>query len=218
MTKLKLLIYNLYSLFFCLRHLPFKLAIKIPILIHPSVRVRISKDARIVFPNKIWRAMLSFGFESTKGCSNCRSLIDMRGDAQFVIEGFAIMARGTRVVLNGGTLQVGHHFFCNGDCMFQSTSSIKIGRDNMYGWRICFNTSDGHPFYVNGEQTPVEADIVIGDKVWIASYCNIAKGAQIADGSVVAQSSLVTKAFSEKNILIGGVPAKKLKDNISWHP
>lgn len=216
MTYIKLIFYNFYSLFFCLRHLPFKQAIKIPILIHPLVKVRMGKDARFVFPGKIWRSMLSFGFESTKGCSNCKSQIFMKDKAEFIIEGSAVMARGTRIVLYGGQLRLGHHFFCNGDCMFQSTSSIKIGRDNMYGWGIRFNTSDGHAFFVDGQQHPMEADIEIGDKVWIASYCNIAKGVQIADGSVVAQSSLVTKAFKEKNILIGGVPAKKLKDNISW--
>lgn len=218
MSLSKLILYNIYSLFFCLRWLPLKQAIKIPILIHPSVKVRVSRGGRFVFPNKIWRSMLSFGFESTKGCSNCRSLIDLKDGAQFVIEGSAIMARGTRVVLNGGTLRVGHHFFCNGDCMFQSTASITIGHDNMYGWGINFNTSDGHPFFVDGIQVPMEEDIVIGSHVWIASYCNIAKGTHIANGSVVAQSSLVSKKFEVENTLLGGLPARIIKNNVSWHP
>jgi acetyltransferase-like isoleucine patch superfamily enzyme len=127
-----------------------------------------------------------------------------------------IMSRGTRVVVKGGRMEIGHNFFCNGDCCFNCTTSINIGNNNMYGWNINFNTTDGHHIYIDGKEGITKSDIVIGNHVWIGSYCNIAKGAKTADDTVIAQNSLVTKQFSEINILIGGVPAKKIKDNVSW--
>ena len=46
--------------------------------------------------------------------------------------------------------------------------------------------------------------------------CVIAKGAKVNDGSVVGFGSIVNKKFEEKNILIAGAPAKKMKENIDW--
>nr|HQE12748.1 hypothetical protein [Flavipsychrobacter sp.] len=56
----------------------------------------------------------------------------------------------------------------------------------------------------------------IGNHIWIASHVSILKGVHIADNTVVATRAVVTKSFIEKNILIGGMPAKKLKENINW--
>ncbi|HEY9752233.1 MAG TPA: hypothetical protein V6C46_04750, partial [Coleofasciculaceae cyanobacterium] len=52
--------------------------------------------------------------------------------------------------------------------------------------------------------------------VWIASHVSILKGVSIPDNSIVATRSVVTKSFNMQNTLIGGVPAKVLKNNINW--
>lgn len=86
----------------------------------------------------------------------------------------------------------------------------------MYGWNISFNTTDGHHVYDNGVTKPMEGDITIGNHVWIASNCHIAKNTFIADDCVVAQNSLVGKRFEQSKCLIGGMPAKVIKDNFTW--
>lgn len=48
MTKLSLYFYYLYSFFFCLRHLPWRQARHIPILIHPRVRVKGLPRTRVI--------------------------------------------------------------------------------------------------------------------------------------------------------------------------
>ena len=216
MSKLSLLFYNLYSLFFCLRHLPLRVAIKIPILIHPSVKVKIQNRHSICLPGKVWRSMCSVGFEGTTGQSNCKSLLYVVNGGKLSFEGFAVVSKGSRIIVDGGRMKVGHHFFCNGDCWFFCTTSITIGSDNMYGWGITFNTTDGHHIYVDGNVKPMEADISIGNHVWIASYTHISKGAKVASECVVAQCSLVNKSFDNEHCLIGGMPARILKDNVEW--
>ena len=127
------------------------------------------------------------------------------------------MARGTRVVIGQrGSLQIGRHFWCNGDCYFHCTTNITIGDDNMYGWDISFNTSDGHHVYENGVEKPMEGDIIIGRHVWIASHCAIGKNTDVADECVVAQHSLLSKSYCKSHCLIGGMPAKIIKDGYSW--
>lgn len=216
MNKLSLIIYYIYSLFFCLRYLPLRLAVHIPILIHPSVKIGSLPRGAILFHGKLRHGMFVFGFKGTAGQSNCKSLLTIKPGAQLIVGKGVQMARGTRIVISKGKMQIGQNFWCNGDCYFNCTTNIIIGNDNMYGWSISFNTSDGHYIYENGQQKPMEGDITIGNHVWIASHCIIGKNTIVADGSLVSQHSLLSKAYNTSNSLIGGIPAKILKENYSW--
>lgn len=212
-----LLFFKLYSFIFCLRYLALKDAVKIPILIHPSVKIDSLWRNAISFNGKVKSSMLVYGFPGTKGQSNCQSIISIRRGGKLVVSENVQMAGGTRVVIGKqGVMQVGRHFWCNGDCFFNCTTKISIGDDNMYGWNISFNTTDGHHVYENGIQKPMERDIVIGNHVWIASHCHISKNTYIADDCVVAQNSLIGKRFEQPKCLIGGMPAKVIKDNFTW--
>lgn len=113
-------------------------------------------------------------------------------------------------------MTVGNHFWCNGDCFFNCTTRITLGNNNMYGWNVSFITSDGHHVFENGNENPMEGDIIIGNHVWIASNCTIAKSVCVADDNVIAQYSLVNRKYSIPSCLIGGMPAKILKNYYLW--
>lgn len=216
MSRTKLLFFYLYSLAFCIRYLPFRYAIHIPILIHPSVKVKGLQRGAISFHGSLRHSMLIFGFEGTLGQSNCKSLISIKNGGKLIVGNIVNMARGTRLVIDGGEMAIGSHFWCNGDCFFHCTTKITIGDNNMYGWNISFNTTDGHHVYENGMQKPMEGSIVIGNHVWIASHCIVGKNTAVGNDCVVAQHSLLSKKYTGNNCLIGGIPAKILKNNYSW--
>lgn len=92
-----LFVYKVYSLFFCLRFLPFRQAIRIPVLIHPSVKIGRMYRGAIGFNGVIKSSMLVFGFPGTLGQSNCRSLISIEQGGKLVISENVQMARGTRI-------------------------------------------------------------------------------------------------------------------------
>lgn len=52
----------------------------------------------------------------------------------------------------------------------------------------------------------------IGDNVYIAPGCKIFGDIEIADNITISANSVVNKSFLQPNVLIGGVPAKILKD------
>ena len=61
----------------------------------------------------------------------------------------------------------------------------------------------------------------IGDNVFIGPGARVLGGIIIADGIVIGANSVVTKSFSEPNITIAGVPARKIGDggtNVQWGP
>ncbi len=96
--------------------------------------------------------------------------------------------------------------------------SVTIGDECMFSHGITISPSDFHAIISleTGEPLNFGADITIGNHVWIAPRCTILKGTSISDDSVVASHSLVNKSFEEKNVLIGGAPAKILKRAITW--
>ena len=58
------------------------------------------------------------------------------------------------------------------------------------------------------EQPGKEADIVIGDDVWLCGGCIVTSGVKIANGVIVAANAVLTKDVEEENVIVGGVPAK----------
>lgn len=58
--------------------------------------------------------------------------------------------------------------------------------------------------------------IKIGSDCYIGSAVRFAPGASIADNSLVALGSVVTNQFHTGYVLIGGAPARVLKENYNW--
>ena len=59
-------------------------------------------------------------------------------------------------------------------------------------------------------------DIVIGNDVWIGNDVTILSGVTIGNGAVIANGAIVTKNVYPYSI-IGGVPAKRIKDRFDGH-
>lgn len=70
--------------------------------------------------------------------------------------------------------------------------------------------SGGHDVYDHRILTKSETRI--GSYCWIGMNSMILPGVILGDNTIVASGSVVTKSFPEGNCIIGGVPAKKIKD------
>lgn len=89
---------------------------------------------------------------------------------------------------------------------------IEIGKDFLCAWNVFITDSDWH--YIKGQNH--QADVKIGDHVWVANNNNILKGSIIGNNSIVASNSkIINKTFPE-NVLIAGLSPKIIKSNIEW--
>jgi acetyltransferase-like isoleucine patch superfamily enzyme len=100
----------------------------------------------------------------------------------------------------------------------ENGKSITVGSDCLFAKGIEIRTGDSHSIVdaKSGNRINYAENVVIGNHVWIGSCASVLKGAIIPNNSVVATRSVVTKTFIEENILLAGIPAKIVKQNINW--
>jgi acetyltransferase-like isoleucine patch superfamily enzyme len=100
----------------------------------------------------------------------------------------------------------------------EDDSKVLIGNDCMFAYDIDIRTGDSHSIIdtTTNERTNRAKDIIFGSHIWVAAHCTILKDSKVKSNSIIATRSVVTKRFEKKNVLIGGCPAKMLKNNVDW--
>lgn len=92
-----------------------------------------------------------------------------------------------------------------------------VGSNVIGGQNIRFHAENhlydnpDQPIY---QQGVTHKGIEIGDNCWIGAGVVFLDGAKIGNGCVVAANAVVTKSFGD-NLVIGGIPAKKLRDRVT---
>lgn len=100
----------------------------------------------------------------------------------------------------------------------EPNSKINIGKDCMFAYDIDVRTGDSHSMIdsTTNERLNYAQDVCIGNHVWVAAHVSILKGVEIKDNCIISTRAVVTKSFEEENLLIGGIPARKIKENVNW--
>jgi acetyltransferase-like isoleucine patch superfamily enzyme len=145
------------------------------------------------------------------------SVVRVREGAAFACHGMVSLQRGVRVVVDGGTLRIGHATNVNGFTKIFCREGVTIGAECTLSWDVQVMDTDFHAMTVDGEQKPMTAPVTIGDRVWIGTGAKVMKGVTIGDGAVVAAGAVVVSDVPPHTI-VGGVPAKALGSVDSWTP
>lgn len=90
---------------------------------------------------------------------------------------------------------------------------IRIGSDTNLG-PLCFITASNYGIEAGTpimDQPKQDADVEIGNDVWLGTGVIVLAGVTIGDGSVIAAGSVVTKDVPPGSIA-GGVPARVIRE------
>ena len=177
-----------------------KKAIKLPIIISYNTKIVGVKRGAIDIKGNITRGLITIGFGGFEGVQENKNSL-LRID------------NGGKIILN-----IGENFAANKNCCILCDGNMKIGSDALLGCNVNIRDSDGHEIYdiKSNNKNPIQKNIIIGNHVWIASYVDILKGSKILDNSIVAYRSCVLSSFDKENCIIGGYPAKVLRENVNW--
>lgn len=91
-------------------------------------------------------------------------------------------------------------------CHIDGRNGIKFGANVRIGPR-CTIVSMNHCSQ-NFDRYLKDAPVVIGDDCWLGANSTILPGVQLAEHTIVAAGAVVTRSFSEGNVVLAGVPAK----------
>lgn len=207
-----------YSLVFCMRVFPLRDALRTPINISHKVKVGKVRKGCIELRGLKRHNMVYLGHQGFSAIAENKSLIHIEEGGKLIIEGKARFAQGIRLWIDkDATLAVGKNFYCNKNCLFRVMDEVTVGDDVLMGWDIEVNTADGHQIFVDGEDgKKSHAPIMVGNHVWIGSHVRVSKGAVIPNLCVVAQASLVNKSFEKEHAMIGGIPARVIREGVEW--
>lgn len=110
-----------------------------------------------------------------------------------------------------GNLLIGKHVKLTqrGGCYIQGYGNVFIG-DYVEIAQNCIIISSNHS--LTNQKECIKKETIIGDHCWIASNSMIMAGVILGRRTVVAAGSVVTKSFPEGFVLIGGNPARVIKE------
>lgn len=134
-------------------------------------------------------------------------------------DGFNPLSRNLRASLcarGRGSIQIGNHVRLSSVSIW-ATNSITIGNNVLMGADCVIMDNDAHSLSpierrssFEGEETILNAPIVIEDDVFIGMRCLILKGVTIGKGSIIGAGSVVTHSIPAGSIAAGN-PAKVIR-------
>lgn len=208
---------NFKTIYFNLKYLPFRQAVKLPILLSRKVYLREMKG-KITIEGPIETGLIKIGYGKVGIFDNRRSRSIWEVSGEVVFKGKANIGHGSKIsVGKEGKLVLGSRFVVTAESSIVAHHSVEIGDDCLFSWDILLMDTDFHEMKnETGAVMNAPKPVKIGNKVWIGCRVLILKGTEIPDGCVIGANSSVSKKLEMENSLYVGQPCRLSKSGISW--
>jgi acetyltransferase-like isoleucine patch superfamily enzyme len=145
--------------------------------------------------------------------------ISCGSDCSINLQGINVLNTRLKILMgNSCHLDIGQYAMMNGPVTIymHEPSRLIIGQGCLFANTQIW-TSDMHSVLdaITGARINPAQDIRIGNHVWLGEESLILKGSDVGDNSIVAAKALVSGIFPS-NVVIGGVPAKVVREGINW--
>jgi len=112
-------------------------------------------------------------------------------------------------------IQIGSDVGLNGTSIVARSKKISIGSGTMIASNVVILDSDYHVHYppenrLTNPGFEFDADVIIGNNVWIGINSIILKGVNIGDGSIIGAGSVVVNNIPS-GVIAAGNPARVIK-------
>lgn len=206
------------TLYFNFKKFPFAIAKKLPVFFYGKVKFH-DLTGEIIINAPIRRGMIGFGqsFELIKR---------EQGIAEIYLAG-TLVCNGNAHFGKDYLVFIGFNSYCEIGDMFAFGSRGKLlcyekiifGDYVRVGFESQIIDSNFHPIIdlETGKTRPLTSPIHIGSYTWVGNRTSIMQKTVFPDYCMIGSNSLCNKDYSSlgSNILIGGIPAKLIRANIS---
>ncbi len=206
------------TLYFNYKKFPFSIAKKLPVFFYGKVKLQ-DVSGEIIINAPIKRAMIGFGqpYEKTTVHNGTAEIvlsgkIVFNGHVQFGKDYFIYVGKDAYA-------EFGHMASMATNAKIICTKKVVFGNYARIGSESQVIDTNFHPMLdtVTGEKFKMNAPICLGNYNYIGNRVSIMKGTVTPDYFTIASNSLCSKnyLYLGKNVMVGGMPAKLLRENIS---
>lgn len=151
--------------------------------------------------------------------SNCQILI--RGSGCTVIIGENCIIKGEVVIIcedNFSSVHIGSSSELYGPISIAAIEGTRIwiGENCMIAPGCSIRSGDSHSIFSKNTRINLALNIIINARCWLGERAIVLKGSIVPEGCVVGAATVVTRPFEEKNCILAGVPARVVRQQITW--
>lgn len=208
--------YLLHSIYFNLHYLPFKQAIRLPILFYKphflSMKGKIVLDC-----DCIRTGMVRLGFRTCSVYPNTGLTWENLGGT-IVFQGRCVIGNDSFLSFGAKTNVVFGDDFRNISALkLISYRGIKFGKKTSMGWGSLIMDTNFHPLYDMTRKVYKKASgiIEIGDYNWFGAQCKIMHSVRTPERCIFGMNTVVTRNCVMKSFCVmGGEPVRILTENV----
>ncbi len=216
--KLVLSINWVKTLYFNFKMFPFSIAKKLPVFFYGYVKFS-SLTGEIIFKVPVTSGMVGIG-QTYEMMTRSKRIAEILLDGTLIIRGNIQFGKDIFIYLEkNAELDLGNMVGVASGSKIICTNKVVLGDYARVGSECQIIDTDFH-FMINtitGEQQAISKPIIMGSYNYVGRWSSIMKNTITPDYCTIASNTLCNKDYREygKNILLGGIPAKLLKKNIS---
>lgn len=212
----------LNSIYFNIKYLPLRQAIKLPILLS-NVRLAKTKGSINIQADKIKFGMILIGDHRSDVFPRQKTVFKNKG-GKIIFKGDCIIGSSSSIVIfEKGVLVFGHNFKNTSSLSIVCTHYIQFGESVLVGWSNIFIDSSFHRLKDKDGRWKKGrgfAPIVIGRNNWFGLRCTIYKGTSTPDYCILGGNSILNKDYTNypSYVLLAGNPIELKAENIWRDP
>lgn len=206
------------TLYFNFKKFPFKTAKKLPVFFYGKVKFQSIKGEMII-DGPIRRGMIGFG-------QPYEIISRSRGNSEFFLEGKMVFKGHVQFgkdyfiyIAEKGYCEMGHMASLGNSGKLICYNRIVFGKYARIGFESQVMDSNFHQMIdtLTGEKYPMTLPIILGNYNYFGNRISVMQKTNTPNFCTVASNSICNNDYTllGENILIGGIPAKLLKTNIS---
>jgi len=206
------------TLYFNFKKFPFQIAKRLPVFFYGKVKFS-SISGEIQIDGKIKKGMIGFGqpYELNKASKGIGEIFIL---GKLVFKGKFQFGKDCFIFVGENALcELGNMASVASNAKIICTEKIVLGDYARFGSESQIIDTNFHDLIdtQTGIKLQKTAPIFIGNYNFASNRVSIMKGTQTPNFCTIASNSLCTKDYNDlgENVLIGGIPAKFIRNNIS---
>lgn len=206
------------TLYFNFKKFPFSIAKKLPVFFYGKIHFQ-SIKGEIIINGPIKTAMIGYG-QHFETAVKSKGIAELSLYGKMIFNGYTHFGKDVIIYIGeNAQCEFGYMSCLGSDVKIICTNKIVIGEWSGIGYESQIIDTNSHPMKntETGEYYPMTGAIHIGTHNAFSNRISIMPNTKTPDYCVIASNTLCNKDYTGLggNILIGGIPAKLLKNNYS---